>query len=41
MMYYYYDINSKDLFETLFKDTYVYKNPTKLKNAALIFGFFL
>lgn len=32
MMYYYYDINSKDLFETLFKDTYVYKNPTKLKN---------
>ena len=32
MMYYYYDINSKDLFETLFKDTYVYKNPTRLKN---------
>lgn len=32
MMYYYYDINSKDLFEILFKDTYVYKNPTKLKN---------
>ena len=32
MMYYYYDINSKDLFERLFKDTYVYKNPTRLKN---------
>ena len=32
MMYYYYDINSKDLFETLFKDTYIYKNTTKLKN---------
>ena len=32
MMYYYYDINSKDLFEILFKDTYVYKNPTRLKN---------
>lgn len=32
MMYYYYDINSKDKFDTLFKDTYVYDNPTKNKN---------
>ena len=32
MMYYYYDINSKDKFNTLFKDTYVYDNPTKNKN---------
>ncbi len=33
MMYYYYDINSKDLFDTLFKNTYVYKNPTPYKNS--------
>jgi len=32
MMYYYYDINSKDKFDKLFKDTYVYDNPTKNKN---------
>jgi len=32
MMYYYYDINSKDKFDTLFKDTYIEKNPTKNKN---------
>ena len=25
MMYYYYDINSKDKFDTLFKDTYIGK----------------
>ena len=32
MMYYYYDINSKDLYDDLFKDTYIYNNPTKNKN---------
>jgi len=32
MMYYYYNINSKDKFNRLFKDTYVYDNPTKNKN---------
>ena len=32
MMYFYYDINSKDKFDTLFKGTYVYDNPTKNKN---------
>jgi len=32
MMYYYYDIASHDLFEGLYKDTYVYSNPTPNKN---------
>jgi len=32
MLYYYYDVNSKEEFKTLFKDTYVYNNPTKNKN---------
>ena len=32
MMSYYYDINSKDKFDELFKDTYVYDNPTCNKN---------
>ncbi len=32
MMYYYYDVNSKDLFDSLFKDTYVFDNPTPNKN---------
>ena len=32
MMYYYYDINSKDIFDDLFKDTYIYNHPTKNKN---------
>lgn len=32
MMYYYYDVNSKDSFDTLFKGTYVYDNPTENKN---------
>ena len=39
MMYYYYDINSKDLFETLFKDTYVYNNPTNNKNNYYVLKF--
>ena len=29
---YYYDINSKDKFEILFKDTYIGKHPTELRN---------
>jgi len=32
MMYYYYDVNSKDKFDILFKYTYVYDNPTENKN---------
>ena len=39
MMYYYYDVGSKDLFETLFKDTYVYNNPTKNKNNYYVLKF--
>ena len=39
MMYYYYDINSKSEFNTLFKDTYVYSNPTKEKNSYYILYF--
>ncbi len=33
MMYYYYDVKSEYLFDTLFKDTYVYQNPTPYKNS--------
>lgn len=33
MMYYYYDVNSKKLFKDLFKDTYVFDNPTEKKNS--------
>jgi len=32
MMFYYYDINSKDKFDALFKDTYIYNSPTENKN---------
>ena len=32
MMYYYYDIKSKPLFDTLFKNTDVYQHPTEKKN---------
>ena len=39
MMYYYYDLNSKDLFDKLFKDTYVYNNPTKGKNGYYVLKF--
>ena len=39
MMSYYYDINSKNDFENLFKDTYVYNNPTKNKNNYYILKF--
>ena len=37
MMSYYYDVNSEYQFETLFKGTYVYDNPTKNKNNYYIF----
>ena len=37
MLYYYYDVNSKDLFETLFKDTYIHEHPTKDKNNYYVF----
>ena len=37
MMSYYYDINTKDEFDTLFKDTYVFNNPTRNKNNYYIF----
>ena len=39
MMYYYYDINGKDLFDSLFKDTYVYNNPTINKNNYYVLKF--
>ncbi len=39
MMYYYYDVKSKNLFDTLFKDTYVYKNPTPYKNSYYVLRF--
>lgn len=39
MMGYYYDINSKDKFEELFKDTYVYNNPTCNKNNYYVLKF--
>ena len=39
MMSYYYDINSKDLFDSLFKDTCVYENPTKEKNSYYVLKF--
>ena len=39
MMEYYYDVNSKDIYDNLFKDTYVYKNPTKNKNNYYILKF--
>ena len=39
MMYYYYDVGSKDLFDSLFKDTYVYNNPTVNKNNYYVLKF--
>jgi len=36
---YYYDINHKDKFNKLFKDLYIGKNPTKLKNSYNILFF--
>ena len=39
MMYYYYDVNSKDEFDNLFKDTYIWNNPTINKNNYYILKF--
>jgi len=39
MMYYYYDINSKDIFDSLFKDTYIYSNQTPKKNSYYVLKF--
>ncbi len=39
MLYYYYDVNSASLFESLFKDTYVYNHPTSNKNNYYILKF--
>lgn len=39
MLSYYYDVNAKEEFSSLFKDTYVYKNPTKNKNNYYILKF--
>ena len=39
MMFYYYDVNSKDLFDRLFKDTYVGSNPTNNKNSYYVLKF--
>ena len=39
MMNYYYDINAKDKFNILFKDTYVFDNPTINKNNYYILKF--
>ena len=39
MISYYYDINAKNKFETLFKNTYIGKNPTPLKNSYCILKF--
>ena len=35
----YYDINKKDKFEKLFRETYIGKNPSKLKNSYHILRF--
>lgn len=39
MLSYYYDINEKDIFDTLFGDTYIGKNPTQGKNSFHILKF--
>ena len=39
MMYYYYDINSSDKFDRLFKDTDIYKEPTLLRNSYYVLKF--
>jgi len=36
---YYYDINSKDDFDSLFKGLYIHKNPTPMKNSYYILRF--
>lgn len=39
MLQYYYDVNEKDQFATLFKDTYIGKHPTQLHNSYYILKF--
>ena len=39
MMSYYYDVNSKDKFDNLFKNTYIYDNPTVNKNNYYVLKF--
>jgi hypothetical protein len=39
MLGYYYDINEKDNFDTLFSNTYIGENPTKRKNAYYVMKF--
>ena len=39
MLYYYYDVASTNLFDSLFKDTYVYENPTKNKSNYYVLKF--
>ncbi|KPA14773.1 hypothetical protein MHK_005021, partial [Candidatus Magnetomorum sp. HK-1] len=39
LLQYYYDINRKDQFNELFKDTFIGKNPTPNKNAYLTMAF--
>ena len=39
MLYYYYDINSINLYDDLFKSTYIYNHPTKNKNNYYILKF--
>jgi len=39
MLYYYYDIKSEYLYDSLFKNTYIYNNPTKNKNNYYVLKF--
>ncbi len=39
MLFYYYDVNSEILFDTLFKNTEIYNNPTKSKNNYYVLRF--
>ncbi|MCP4138325.1 MAG: AAA family ATPase [bacterium] len=39
MLQHYYDINQKDHFESLFKETYIGKNPTPLRNSYPVIEF--
>ena len=39
MMFYYYDINSKDLFDKLFNGLYIHQHPTEEKNSYYVLKF--
>ena len=39
MMYYYYDINSKDLFDKLFNGLYIHQYPTEKRNSYYVLKF--